>query len=301
MDGTGVYGYYAAHNMDRQSTTEMAPEIVQANHARFEGRARSQFHSVESRMFLWSKAGRGTIAINGQYFDMQPFDYFVIPWRHTISYEPDRESPFHLAGIHLIPWHDPKSRFEWGVAHDVVDRLHSVSWRQDRTITGMEELLHFQLVQDHGLLQLSEYIIHHFARPHREREQLQRCAYALIDEVRYTARTRPIARSPEIQRLERFIERDIDQPLGVRDLARKIDRSPSHVTRLCRQYLHCTPGNWINDLKIRSACDQLRSTRLSIAEIAARTGYADQFYFSRLFKKKMGIPPLKYRQQQPLI
>jgi len=49
------------------------------------------------------------------------------------------------------------------------------------------------------------------------------------------------------------------------------------------------------------SCDQLRTTSHSIAEIGRRVGYEDQFHFSRVFKKQIGISPLKYRQQQPVL
>jgi len=62
-------------------------------------------------------------------------------------------------------------------------------------------------------------------------------------------------------------------------------------TRLCRQHLHCTPGNWISDLKIRAACRQLRSTRLSIAEIAARNGYATRSTSPASSKRRSASPP----------
>ena len=39
----------------------------------------------------------------------------------------------------------------------------------------------------------------------------------------------------------------------------------------------------------------LRNRSLSIAEIAEKTGLVDQSYFSRFFKKKMGITPSEYR------
>lgn len=45
----------------------------------------------------------------------------------------------------------------------------------------------------------------------------------------------------------------------------------------------------------------LRRTADDGSRQGADTGFADQFYFSRLFKKKIGMPPLKYRQQQPIL
>jgi AraC-like DNA-binding protein len=278
----------------------MYPEVALANYARFDSLRKIRLGPVESRMFLWSKSGFGRVTINRQVFDFQPFDYFVIPWNHMIEYEPDPAAPFHLAGIHMIPWHDPSVPLTWGVSHEAGNPLHRVSFRQDRNIAGLEELHHFRLSQEHPLIHLSEYIVQHAIGPMRDREHLKRCALILIAEAVFTSRTSQGLPS-QIRQMQRFIEQNISRPLTVRDLAVAIDRSPSQVNRLCRVHLKQSAGDWISEVKIRAASDQLRSTRRSIFDIAAAVGYADRFYFSRLFRRKLGLSPLKYRQQQPLL
>ena len=47
-----------------------------------------------------------------------------------------------------------------------------------------------------------------------------------------------------------------------------------------------------------SACRYLASTNLSLKEISAKCGYTNQYYFSNSFKKKLGISPSVYREQQ---
>ena len=50
--------------------------------------------------------------------------------------------------------------------------------------------------------------------------------------------------------------------------------------------------------RIGLACQLLRSTQLSIQEVATRTGMEDASYFSKQFKRIMGIAPLKYRKEK---
>jgi YesN/AraC family two-component response regulator len=47
--------------------------------------------------------------------------------------------------------------------------------------------------------------------------------------------------------------------------------------------------------RIEQACCLLDLTTLSIKEIAAKAGYADPYYFSRLFKKVTTCSPIAYR------
>lgn len=51
-------------------------------------------------------------------------------------------------------------------------------------------------------------------------------------------------------------------------------------------------------LKIQRACRYLTLTRFSIKQISLTLGYSDQYYFSRIFHKVMGVSPLAYRQIQ---
>ncbi|MBS1483206.1 MAG: helix-turn-helix transcriptional regulator, partial [Clostridium sp.] len=47
--------------------------------------------------------------------------------------------------------------------------------------------------------------------------------------------------------------------------------------------------------RVEAAKEMLLESPLSIAEIAARTGFQDGFYFSKKFKQLTGMTPLQYR------
>jgi AraC-like DNA-binding protein len=55
-----------------------------------------------------------------------------------------------------------------------------------------------------------------------------------------------------------------------------------------------SPIDYLTEYRINEACNLLRSSNLSIAEVAISVGFFDQFYFSRVFKKAVGMPPSKY-------
>jgi AraC family transcriptional regulator, arabinose operon regulatory protein len=48
-------------------------------------------------------------------------------------------------------------------------------------------------------------------------------------------------------------------------------------------------------MKMEYACELLDSTTLSVKAIASELGYRDPLYFSRLFKRTIGVPPTQYR------
>lgn len=57
-----------------------------------------------------------------------------------------------------------------------------------------------------------------------------------------------------------------------------------------------TLADTIQQVRVRKACELLRSTRLSVQEIAEQVGYQDVTYFIRMFKKHEQVTPLKYRK-----
>lgn len=54
---------------------------------------------------------------------------------------------------------------------------------------------------------------------------------------------------------------------------------------------------FVNDYRLTQACDDIMQGTKAIADIAADHGFDNESYFFRLFKKKYGVTPLKYRKQ----
>ena len=58
------------------------------------------------------------------------------------------------------------------------------------------------------------------------------------------------------------------------------------------------PHHFLLQCRLQKAEAMLADNALRIGEIAARCGFQDEFYFSRLFKKYHGMSPLNYRKEQ---
>ena len=73
------------------------------------------------------------------------------------------------------------------------------------------------------------------------------------------------------------------------------------VCELVLCYIRENYGQSISDtitaLRIEAACQYLKNSTLSLKEISSRCGYANQYYFSNSFKKKIGMSPSAYREQ----
>lgn len=95
-----------------------------------------------------------------------------------------------------------------------------------------------------------------------------------------------------------YIHRSFQGPIDIDALARMENMSCTAFRSAFRQHTGVSPSEYIIGQRISAACRLLSQTDKSVSAIAADVGYPDQYYFSRLFRKKMGMPPLKYRASQ---
>lgn len=95
-----------------------------------------------------------------------------------------------------------------------------------------------------------------------------------------------------------FVEYIFENPASDHSLAyhaSRINVSPSHLTRTVKNLTGKSPLLWINQAVILEAKVLLAHTDLPVGEIAARVGVADPSYFTRMFRKNVGMAPLAYR------
>lgn len=103
--------------------------------------------------------------------------------------------------------------------------------------------------------------------------------------------------------LERFMRDNCHRDLSLDDFAAFTGLSRYHFAKKFKALTHTAPMRYFNQLKIDLACQLLDTTTDSIRTIATAVGFDDPYYFSRLFKKTMGIAPQFYRdthQQQDI-
>jgi AraC-like DNA-binding protein len=97
-----------------------------------------------------------------------------------------------------------------------------------------------------------------------------------------------------------FIDRHIDQPLDNKRLADIAHSSESCFIRHFREVTGQTPARYVQDRRVAHASELLVCTDYSIDDVAQRCGFANRFYFSRVFSERMGRPPARYRNERPV-
>lgn len=101
--------------------------------------------------------------------------------------------------------------------------------------------------------------------------------------------------SPVIRNLLIYLSANYTQNYSLHDLAEHSHISEEHLSRLFRKEVGTTLTTYIADLRSKKAAELLKTTQLSISEIAMYVGYSDSNYFVKVFKKRYGMTPSAYR------
>ena len=95
-----------------------------------------------------------------------------------------------------------------------------------------------------------------------------------------------------------YIEQHETDVIRLEQIASACGKSPSQSERLFRQEMGLPPYRYVLNRKIDLACQLLRETGMSVRDIAAYLSFDDEFYFSGLFRRKMGQSPTQYRKNE---
>lgn len=122
---------------------------------------------------------------------------------------------------------------------------------------------------------------------------------ALGRQLRFAHRQSVSARNQELfERFERFRDRlraNCSEPWTLAKMAGELHLSASRFSSLYREFFSAKPVDDLIHMRINLAEYYLRTTRIPISYVAHLCGFADTYYFSRVFKAKAGKTATAYR------
>lgn len=129
-------------------------------------------------------------------------------------------------------------------------------------------------------------------------EAVQSLQYSmLIDFCRQAEKLRlPDGISTEVYRCIHYIQKNIDAGVTVGTVATYIKRSVSSLEKRFRLELGVSVGAYINECRLEEACNLLKNSSLSLADIAVHLCYASQSHFQYVFKRRYHTTPQQYRK-----
>lgn len=103
------------------------------------------------------------------------------------------------------------------------------------------------------------------------------------------SRARGMLGKDVLKQLRDYVLAHVDEPVDVAALASIAGRSPFHFSRIFARSVGVTPHRYVVHLRLQRAIELVRAGGSSLAEIAARTGFADQSHLSRWVRRVHGV------------
>lgn len=123
-------------------------------------------------------------------------------------------------------------------------------------------------------------------------------AYGLIMELLdyYNHSQKKLSLNPKVSKSKEYIDNNYDKLIGLEEICEKVGVSKYY---LCREFLKgigLTPGNYLLKVRIQAAAKLLLFAKdMTVEEISQRVGFSCGNYFSKVFKKSLGVSPTEFR------
>ena len=103
--------------------------------------------------------------------------------------------------------------------------------------------------------------------------------------------------SPAVQKVMNYVNLNVAEPLTLKSLAAMCFISPSYLSALFKQETGSTLIDYINTPRVNRAAQLLVQNNHTIAAVAEEVGILDVNYFTKIFKKTLGVTPTRYRRE----
>lgn len=228
--------------------------------------------------------GKGTLEMNGVSYSLQRGQIFVIMPGVKHVYYADPRDPWHYAWISFSGTRAAYFLERAGITPE--HPIRSAYGEPERFLAFIENILnHHQLTAANELTRIS---------------QLYGMLALLVDsQSRETTPSREKTNydySPDIyvNSAVEYIHEHYHQ-ISVGDIASYIGISRYYLSHIFKEKLHVSPQEYLMNYRMEQSARLLRTTGLSIQEVAGQAGYNNPLTFSKVFKNAYGLSPKNYR------
>ena len=204
------------------------------------------------------------------------------------AYGADEDNPWTIYWVHFRGRLAPCFLPSQPGPVDVVPQLHS---RIHQRIDLFEEILHtLEMGYGRENLLYACAVLHYFLASLR-----------YLQPYRNAPRREPGAKGEPVDIVTaaiHYMKENIGRRLTLEDIASRLGYTPTYFASLFSQRTGYAPIAYFNQLKVQEACALLDFTDMRINQVCYKIGFADPYYFSRLFTKIMGMSPRAYKQQK---
>ncbi len=233
---------------------------------------------IEEYILLYCTGGKGVIELEHASYELQENQAFCIPRRKKHRYYAGRQDPWSILWVHFRGENTKYFPLE---EHRVV-RIHS-----RHAVNRMMFLfdLLFRVLERNYTLGNFIYI--------------SQVLSLILAEIYHREKGEETSKqNRHVTAIVRYMYKHIHENLTLDAIAEELGLSKSYINIIFKRYADRPPIDFFINLKMQEACKLLKSTDLYVWEIADKFGYEDQYYFSRIFKKMVGVPPKEYKNSE---
>lgn len=247
---------------------------------------RVKFHYVNKTegcpysMLIHCVDGKGWCKINHQTYEINKNDFIFLPPNTPYVFGANEEKPWSIYWLH----------FEGELMTEFIPKTyHPMHLVNSETSRNAERTLLFEdLYKSFEMAYSPDYMRYTCI-----------CLYQYLSSFTLTEAFCYV-RQPQqslcfSQRVIHYMKENIDKNFTLEELASYFNYSSSHFSTLFKQETGHSPIQFYIHIKIQHACKYMELTTLKLQTIAERLGFEDAAYFSRIFRKVMGMSPSKYR------
>lgn len=229
-------------------------------------------------LIFWVLSGRGWVETEGKRFEAGGGDLFCLLKDRPHEYGAYPRNPWDVVWVH----------FDGKLARGFAEAIRGFGG--PRVKLGQDLELRARWL---------ELVVFHQARGPHFQTRANTSLYALLGLIVHRLQLRQTAKAAElpfdVHRVQTFIGEHLGETITLAMLAKKAKLSPSHFTRVFRKLFQVSPMQYVLQARAAKACELMTETSLPLKQIAAAVGYEDRYYFSRMFRKVMGVSPSGYR------
>ena len=242
---------------------------------------RERTEGIDQTILIYNVEGTGTIKTANRLIQLLKDHFLIIPPQTPHAYYADNQSPWSIYWIHFSGI--KAKEIARPLLQPVLVERSQTSRIKDR-INLFDDL--FINLERGFSIETLEYI--------------NLCLPGLLASFTHLEQYRnmniQITKDPVSQSINFMLE-NISKKFKLEELATVVKLSSSHFSRLFLSRTGHSPIDYFIQLKIQRSCRLLDNSELSIADIARESGFDDQFYFSRQFKRVMNMSPREYRNR----
>jgi AraC family transcriptional regulator of arabinose operon len=240
-----------------------------------------RLHGISQNIIIYCIEGYGWIEIDKKRIGISPSQFIAIPANTPHKYGADEKNPWSIYWAHF------KGENAGFIAELIVKNSSNykpeLTYSEDRI--RLFDDIYYNLEKGYGddTLRYVNMIFYHFLSSMIYEDMFNREKKELTPGV--------------VEAAIKLMQDNIQKIVTLNEMASFSKLSVTHFSSLFRKKTGHSPIEYFNHLKIQKACQYLSFTKMTVKELAFHLGVEDQYYFSRMFTRLMGISPSEYRKR----